>query len=151
MAQFDETDQRILSLLGDNAREKASEMAGRLNISASAVRRRIARLEESGVIAKYTAVLDHDKVGSSVEAYVELTFEGGADVQAILREAVERPEVREASTLAGDPDAIVRVRVKDAEHLRDTVTRLRQMASVTGSKTLVALGRMRHVAEHPQG
>jgi Lrp/AsnC family leucine-responsive transcriptional regulator len=150
MAQLDDIDQKILSLLGDNARGKASDMAERLNISASAVRRRITRLERSGVIAKYTAVLDHEKVGNSMEAYVELTFHGGADVQAILSAAIQRPEVREASTLAGDPDAIVRLRVKDAEHLRETVTKLRQMDSVTGSKTLVALGRMRHVAEHPE-
>ena len=104
-------------------------------------------LEESGIIDHYTVVIDHEKVGSSVEAYVELTFKGGADVQTILGEAMdEYSEIREASTLAGDLDAMVRLRVKDPDDLRDTVMRLRQLKSVTGSKTLFALGRMRQAS-----
>lgn len=145
--RLDDIDLTILDLLRDNARQTAAAIAPRVNLTPSAVRRRIARLEEREVIDHYTVVLDHDKVGPSVEAYVELTFEGGADVQAILRDAVKCPEVREASTLAGDPDALVRLRVRDSDHLRDTVMKLRQMKSVTGSKTLFALGRLRHVAE----
>lgn len=144
---LDEIDKEILDLLRGNARQTATAIATHVGLTPGAVRRRIAKLEAGGVIDHYTVVLDHDKVGPSVEAYVELTFEGGADVQAILREAVKKREVREASTLAGDPDALVRLRVRDADHLRDTVMWLRQMSSVTGSKTLFALGRLRHVAE----
>lgn len=144
---LDDIDRKILELLGDNARQSATAISAHVDLTPGAVRRRIVKLEEEEVIARYTVVLDHDKVGSSVEAYVELTFSGAADVQAILEEAVGWPEVREASTLAGDPDALIRLRVKDADHLRDTVMKLRQLKHVTGSKTLFALGRMRHLSE----
>jgi Lrp/AsnC family leucine-responsive transcriptional regulator len=144
---LDEIDRKILELLRDNARRSATSMATHVGLTPGAIRRRIANLEEEGVIDHYTVVLDHDKVGPSVEAYVELSFSGSADVQAILERAISWPEVREASTLAGDPDALVRLRVDDADHLRDTVIKLRQMQHVTGSKTLFALGRMRHVSE----
>ena len=146
---LDDIDRRILELLGENARQSATAISSHVALTPGAVRRRIAKLDEEGVIARYTVVLDHDKVGPSVEAYVELSFSGSADVQAILEEAVSWPEVREASTLAGDPDALVRLRVDDADHLRDTVIKLRQLKHVTGSKTLFALGRMRHLSERP--
>lgn len=156
MPKLDDIDKEILRYLRANGREKANAIADRLKttagvtISGGAVRRRVARLEEEDVIAGYTVVVNHEKVDRSIEAYVELTFEGKADVQRILRGALEDPEVREASTLAGEPDAVVRVRADDVGGLRDVVTRLRELESVTGSKTLVALGRLRHVAKYPQ-
>jgi Lrp/AsnC family leucine-responsive transcriptional regulator len=79
-----------------------------MELSATAVRRRITSLEEAGVIVTYTAVLDHSRVERTLEAYVELDFASRTDVQAFLADAVSRPEVREASTLAGQPGAILR-------------------------------------------
>ena len=99
------------------------------------------------MIVTYTAVLDHSKVEPSLEAYVELDLTPHADVQAFLEEAVEKPEVREASALAGHPDAILRMRVYSVTHLRSVVTDLRKSDLVAGSKTMVALGRLRHVSK----
>jgi len=144
---LDATDDLILQMLGEDARQPATDMADRTGLSSAAVRRRIARLERLGVIAKYTVVLDHDQLEPSVEAYVGLSFAGDTNVQAILEELVKRPEVREASTLAGEPDAMVRLRVRNLDHLRDVVNEMRQSPGVTGSKTMVALGRMRHGAK----
>lgn len=143
---LDDVNREILQFLRDNARQTATAIAARIDLTPGAIRRRIAKLEQEGIVDHYTVVLDHDKVGPSVEAYVELSFSGSADVQAILERAVAWPEVREASTLAGDPDALIRLRVEDADHLRDTVMKLRRIKHVTGSKTLFALGRMRHVS-----
>ena len=142
----DPIDQEILRLLREDARQPAAAIAKEVTLSPAAVRRRIDRLVKAGVIQKYTVVVDHDKVGPSVEAYVELTFDSNADVHAFLVEAVKRPEVREASAITGDPDAMLRLRVRDVDHLRDVVIELRQSGPVTASKTLVALGRLRHVA-----
>jgi Lrp/AsnC family leucine-responsive transcriptional regulator len=146
---IDDIDRKILAHLTKNARQPAAAIAAHVDLTPSAVRRRVARLERLGVIAGYTVVLDHDRVGPSVEAYVELTFTGDTNVHALLIDALKRSEVREASTIAGDPDAIVRVRVDDLDQLRKVVTDLRQSGSVTGSKTLVVLGRLRHASVHP--
>lgn len=155
MAPLDPIDREILRLLGLDGRASVAAIADlvrenlEVEISASAVRRRIARLQDEGFIVKYTVVVDHEKVGRSVEAYVELTLEGDADAQEILEEAVKMEAVREASTLAGDPDAIVRVRVDQPAQLRRLVTKLRNLPGVVDSKTLVSLGRLRHVAKPP--
>jgi DNA-binding Lrp family transcriptional regulator len=135
----DETDEKILDLLRADGRQKASVIAESLGITAGAVRRRIGRLEDEGVITGYAVVVNHEKVNRSIEAYVELTFEGNADVEKVLRQALEDKRVREASTLAGEPDAIVRVRADDVHRLRDAVTKLRELEGVTGRLRYVAL------------
>jgi Lrp/AsnC family transcriptional regulator, leucine-responsive regulatory protein len=143
---LDEVDSAILDLLRQNARLPAATIAGRVNLTAGAVRRRIARLESRGVIDRYTVAVNHDKIGASIEAYIELSFAGGADVHSILRSAMRREEVREAMTIAGDVDALVRVRVRDLAELREAVVYLRTVGPVTGSRTRIVLGRWWHGA-----
>jgi DNA-binding Lrp family transcriptional regulator len=147
---IDEVDVRILGLLCSDARRTSAAIADDVGLSATAVRRRIVRLEHQGIIVTYTTVLNHAKVTPSIEAFVELDFTPDTDVEGFLTNAVKRPEIREASTLAGHPDAILRMRVRDVSHLREVVTDLRREEGVARSKTMVALDRVRNVAENGQ-
>jgi DNA-binding Lrp family transcriptional regulator len=137
----DETDRRILDLLRQDGRRTVSDIAKHVNLSPAPVKRRIDRLEQTGVIAGYTVVLDHKKVGPSIEAYTELRFVGDTDVDDILTSSTELPEVQEVMAIAGDPDALVHVRVDDVEHLQRVVNQLRRTGKVTGTKTLIVMGR----------
>jgi Lrp/AsnC family leucine-responsive transcriptional regulator len=69
---LDDIDHAILGLLRDDARRTVKDIAERVNLSPAPVKRRIDRLERIGVIAGYTLVLDHSKVGPSIEAFTEL-------------------------------------------------------------------------------
>ena len=112
-----------------------------MNLSPAPVKRRIDRLEQLGVITGYTVSVDHALIGPSIEAFTELRFAGDADIDEILG-AVERiPEIREVFTMAGDPDALLRIRVNDVEHLKAVVNQLRRTGRVTGTKTLMVLDR----------
>jgi DNA-binding Lrp family transcriptional regulator len=137
---IDETDKAILDLLREDARRTVSDIAEHVNLSPAPVKRRIDRLEETGVIAGYTVVLDHRKVGPSIEAYTELRFAGDTDVDDILNSASGLPEVQEVFAIAGDPDALIRMRVDDVEHLQRVVNELRRSGNVTGTKTLIVMG-----------
>jgi len=138
--RLDETDRAIVDLLRQDARRTIADIAERVALSPAPVKRRIERLERAGVIAGYTVVLDHAKLGSSVEAFCELRFAGDTDVDHILETAVDIPEVYELFTTAGDPDALARIRVDDVEHLKQVINRLRLSGRVTGTKTLMVLG-----------
>lgn len=138
---LDDIDALILERLRENAREPATSIAKHVSLTAGAVRRRIERLERLGVIEGYTVVVDYDKGATSIEAYIELSFAGESDVHSSLENAMRQPEVREAMTIAGDPDALVRVCVRDLHHLREVVMGLRTIGSVTGSTTKIVLGR----------
>ncbi|MCQ8828684.1 Lrp/AsnC ligand binding domain-containing protein [Streptomyces malaysiensis] len=57
-----------------------------------------------------------------------------------VRTAYAVPEVQAVFTIAGDPDALVNVRVRDIEHLQQVIDALRRAGQVTGTKTLTVLG-----------
>jgi Lrp/AsnC family leucine-responsive transcriptional regulator len=137
---LDELDRRILELLVEDGRRSASELGRRVGLSPAAAKRRIDRLEQLGVIRGYRAVLDHARLGSQIEAFVELRFAGATQVDDIESTVSGLAEVVEAFTTAGDPDALVRVRATDLDHLKRVVDRIRRSGKVTGTKTLIVLG-----------
>jgi len=137
---LDAVDREILELLRIDARRTIADVAARVNLSPAPVKRRIDRLERIGVIAGYTTVVDHHKLGPTIEAFTELRFAGDAAVDDILGVAAALPEVVELFTTAGDPDALMRIRVDDVEHLKETINRLRGSGRVIGTKTLMVLG-----------
>jgi DNA-binding Lrp family transcriptional regulator len=144
---LDTTDRRILELLVEDARRSASAIGRLVGLSPPAAKRRLDRLEADGVIRGYTAILDHTRLGEHISAFIELRFAPGTQVADIDTAVVDLPEVVESFTLAGDPDALVRVRVRDLEHLKDLVDRIRRGRrggpKVLGTRTAIVLGRTR--------
>jgi DNA-binding Lrp family transcriptional regulator len=140
-AELDDVDLRILELLSEDARRTITDIAARVSLSAAPVKRRLERLERIGVIAGYTVVLDHGRIGPAIDAFTELRFAGSTDIDDILDPIKELPEVREIFLTAGDPDALIRIRVDDVAHLRRIVTILRRSGRVSGTKTLIVLER----------
>ena len=137
---LDDLDRRILELLVEDGRRSASELGRRVGLSPAAAKRRIDRLEQIGVIGGYRAVLDHTRLGSQIEAFIELRFAGSTQVDDIESTVSGLTEVVEAFTTAGDPDALVRVRATDLDHLKRVVDVIRRSGRVTGTKTLIVLG-----------
>lgn len=142
---LDPTDRRILDLLIQDARRSASEVGRLVGLSPPAAKRRIDRLEGDGFIRGYTAVVDHRLLGGHIEAFIELRFAPATQVDEIDTAVVDLPGVVESFTLAGDPDALVRVRVRDLEHLKSVVDRIRRGRrggpKVLGTRTIIVLGR----------
>lgn len=140
----DALDQRILELLVQDARRSASEIGRLVSLSPAAAKRRIDRLEETGYIRGYTALLDHGRLGGHLEAFCELRFAPGTQVDDIDSAVAGLPELVESFTLAGDPDALVRLRVTDVDHLKTVIDRVRRGrrggAKIIGTKTLIVLG-----------
>jgi DNA-binding Lrp family transcriptional regulator len=142
--ELDAVDGRILELLVSDARRSASEIGRLVGLSPAAAKRRIDRLEETGYIRGYTAVLDHAMLGSHLEAFTELRFAPGTQVDEIEKAVADLPELVEAFTLAGDPDALIRLRVRDVDHLKGVLDRVRRGkerdVKITETKTLIVLG-----------
>jgi DNA-binding Lrp family transcriptional regulator len=139
-ADLDATDRTILDLLAENARRTLGDIGERVGLSAPAVKRRIDRLEAAGVILGYTTRVNHAKLGRPLEAFTELRFSGDARVDSIAGIADGIPEVEAVFTIAGDPDALVWIRVSDVQQLKRVIDRLRGRGDVIGTKTLIVLG-----------
>jgi Lrp/AsnC family leucine-responsive transcriptional regulator len=137
---LDATDDHILRLLLTDGRRSASDVGRLVGLSPAAAKRRIDRLEAMGVISGYKAVIEHAKFGRYVEAFTELRFAGTTQVDDIDRACADLPELVEAFTIAGDPDALVRLRVRDLDHLKRVIDQIRRTGRVSGTKTLIVLG-----------
>jgi Lrp/AsnC family transcriptional regulator, leucine-responsive regulatory protein len=137
---LDGIDREIVDLLVRDGRRTLAEIGKTVGLSAPAVKRRLDRLEAEGVITGYTARVDHGKLGRAIEAFTELRFAGRTKVADIAGIAAELPEVEAVHTIAGDPDALVHLRVRDVADLTRVIDLLRRTGKVTGTKTLIVLG-----------
>jgi Lrp/AsnC family transcriptional regulator, leucine-responsive regulatory protein len=132
--ELDAIDRRILAILQEDGRLSNQEIAERVNLSPSPCLRRIRRLEESGVIRGYVALLDAQKLGLDLLAYVNVRLEKrggpaaattrdglaartGATHAELFRAAVQTwPEVVGCHAMTGDMDFLLRVQVEDMAH-----------------------------------
>jgi len=137
---IDPTDRAIIGSLQRNARSTYGDIGQLVGLSAPAVKRRMDKLEEEGVILQYTAVVDHARMGRPLEAFTEVRFSGDTGVDAIANLGEGIPEIEAVFTTAGDPDALVWLRVKDVRDLKRVIDQLRSSGKVTGTKTMMVLG-----------
>lgn len=135
---LDSIDRQILDLLRVNARMPVSEIARRVGLSGAPVSRRIERMETDGVIQGYVAIVSDAAVGE-LDAFTEIRLTGDTDTREIEEIARQVPEVQQYYTIAGDPDALVRFRVRDVEHLQKVVNAIRRTGIVAGTKTLIVM------------
>ncbi|MDR3659116.1 MAG: Lrp/AsnC family transcriptional regulator [Mycobacterium sp.] len=139
MEHVDETDERILAELADNARATFAEIGQRVNLSAPAVKRRVDRLVAAGVIRGFTTIVDRNVIGWGTEAYVQVYCQGTI-TPAQLRQAWERiPEVVAAATVTGTSDAILHLLTRDMRHLEEVLERIRGSAAIERSESIVVL------------
>jgi DNA-binding Lrp family transcriptional regulator len=135
----DEIDRQIVALLRAGARRSFRQVGEAVGLSAPAVKRRVDRLEAAGVITGYTAVLDPEQFGWSMQAVVFLYCEGTMPADEV-RTAVEgHPEVVAAYTVAGEASAILVVRASDTRHLERLLEGLREHRGVLRTQTQIVL------------
>lgn len=111
MASLDPIDFRILRELQRDARISNHDLAKRVGLSPSPCWRRVKRLEETGVIASYAALLDPEKVGLQLMAYAQVHLENHHhETVRQFDEAIEsRPEILECCSMSGDYDYLLKV------------------------------------------
>ncbi|WP_456818662.1 Lrp/AsnC family transcriptional regulator [Cellulomonas sp. URHB0016] len=150
-AALDPLDTAILRVLATDARATFAQVGTRVSLSAPAVKRRVDRLRERGVIRGFTVRLDPGAMGWHTEAFVEL-FCHGSTSPATMRDAVEQyPEVVAASTVTGDVDLMVQVRARDMRHLERVVERLAAEPFVSRTRSTVVLSALVRRPEVPGG
>lgn len=135
---MDDTDRAIVELLRTDARMPVSDIARRVGLSAAPVARRIERMEKTGVIQGYVAVVNDGATGE-LDAFTEIRLHGGIDTRELEEIARQVPEVQQYFTIAGDPDGLVRFRVRNVEHLQQVVNAIRRTGIVAGTKTLIVM------------
>ncbi len=115
------TEERILSVLEEDAQASCAEIADRAGVSKPTVRKYIDRLEEKGVIVGYSAEVDPKKLSSQSIAMVGMDVDSGQYVGA-TRELKELDEVQALYTSSGDHMLMAEVRAGDGDELGDVIS-----------------------------
>jgi Lrp/AsnC family transcriptional regulator, leucine-responsive regulatory protein len=128
----DRTDWALLGELQRDGRASFAELARAVSMSPSAVTERVRRLEETGVIAGYRAVIDPLRVGLDVMAFVRLRYPTGnyRPFHALLDST---PEIVEAHHVTGEDCFVLKVLARSMRHLEEITGRIAGLGSVTTS------------------
>ena len=115
----DEKDRLLLNYLQDNARMTSAELGNLVELSPSGVQKRLRKLEESGVIDKYATVINRKSLGFGLTVFVQVTLQGHtreavAEFDRIMQHTTE---VLECHRVTGGADYLLKVIVRDHEHL----------------------------------
>ncbi len=147
MEKLTDADKRILRELQKNAKLSNAELAQLCNLSSSACHRRVRELENSGVIAKYIALLDAKKIGNKTVVFVEITLSGQSQetFEAFENAVVTLPNLLECHLMAGTADYQLKLIAKDAEDFaylhRNYLSRLPGVANMQSSFALKTVHR----------
>jgi DNA-binding Lrp family transcriptional regulator len=139
---MDALDAQIVALLVEDARRPYGDIGKHVSLSAPAVKRRVDRLRAAGALRGFTAVVDHASLGSSTEALVELFFAPGTLLDEVARTLDRHPEVVEAWSVTGAPDAIARVRTRDNADLERVIMEIQREGPVERTRSQVVLSQL---------
>ncbi|MFI5688477.1 Lrp/AsnC family transcriptional regulator [Streptomyces sp. NPDC051636] len=136
---MDETDRRILHELVRDARASLEHLGRVSGLAPSSVKRRIARLEDSGVIRGYTVQLNHRALGVGVKALLAVYVAPGTSRESLIASLSKEEEIVRAWTTAGQSDALALVHVRDTDHLEEVILRLQRMPGFAHTRTQILL------------
>ena len=156
ITELDKLDRAILGRLQTNGRETYDVIGAAVGLSASAVLRRVKRLEEVGVIDRYVALVRPEAVGLGLTAYLnvrleKLTERHKRNPMDQFRASVQTwPEVVECAALTGEMDYLLRVVVQDMAHYsRFIMESLLKHPSVQDCKSSFVLQRLKNTTALP--
>lgn len=139
---LDAIDKQLLAHLQQDSKRTNKELSLKLNLSVTAVFERIKKLERHGVIRRYVALIDPEKVnlGVIVFCHVKLEKHAKGAITHFEAEVKKLSEVLECFHVSGEYDYLLKVIVKDMEHFRkfmvDKLTTLQYIGSTQSSFTI---------------
>jgi DNA-binding Lrp family transcriptional regulator len=153
MAQsLDEKDRIMLKHLQQDARTSNTELARRVDLSAPGLQKRLRKLERSGVITGYVALVDPEAVGYDMLCFVQVTLQRH-EPQAIARFRAlvqTMPEVLECHHITGEYDYLLKVVLRNRKHLERFLTEtLTPIAGMDKLRTSLVLSEIKATTAVP--
>jgi Lrp/AsnC family leucine-responsive transcriptional regulator len=129
---LDDADRRILAALQRDGRASYAELGRTVAMSPSAVTERVRRLEAAGVVTGYTAVVDPERLGLTVLAFVRLRYPHG-NYRPFTALLDSTPEIVEAHHVTGEDCFVLKVSTRSMRHLEAVTGRIAGLGPVTTS------------------
>ncbi len=150
--EFERGDTQILRTLQLEGRISNQELADRVGMSTSPCWRRVRRLEESGVIKGYQAILDRKKVGLGVLAFIQVQIDSHseAEAQSFEQEVLKLDEVVACYSIAGGADFLLQVVAADLDSYADfAMAVVRRLPRIKAMQTMFVLKEIKPLSALP--
>lgn len=140
---LDSLDAKILEVLQENARVSISDLSKRINLSLSAVSERLKKLESSGVIEQYTAILNPKEMDRDLQALMMVSVDGSGDMKELINLVNSSDEIIDCYFIAGACDYILKIATKDTDSLAALVVKVKSIKGVKTTETNVFLSKIK--------
>ena len=137
--ELDAIDIQILALLQEHCKMPLAKIGQRVGLSAPAVIERIKKLEESGVITGYTALLDARKLGCDITAFIGVLTSHPKSIRDVEQQIESRQEVLECHHVTGGYTLLLKVKTANTTTLEELISHLRSIEGVSRTETMVVL------------
>ena len=134
---MEDIDRRILELLAADGRMSYTDLGKATGLSTSAVHQRVKRLETRRFIKSYAAVIDYDRVGLPLTAFISIRPIDPSQPDDSPDRLRDITEIESCWSVAGDQSYILKVRVATPGDLEDLLARIRAAANVSTRTTIV--------------
>jgi DNA-binding Lrp family transcriptional regulator len=138
IATMDETDQKLLAMLRQDARLTVAALAARLKVSRGTVTNRIRRLEDDGVIVGYTVRLRPDVQHNSILAWMSIAVDGN-QTRAVISHLLGEPGVAALHDTNGRWDLLAELRAESLQELAQVLERIRLLKGISNTETSIHL------------
>ena len=135
---MDDTDQKLIALLRQNARESVATLAARLKVSRGTVTNRITKLEDQGLIVGYTVRLRPDVQSNDIRAWMSIAVEGNT-TRAVIATLLGEPGVATLHDTNGRWDLLAELRAANLADLSSVLERIRLVKGIRNTETSIHL------------
>ena len=134
-------DSKLLDRLQKDGRASWADLGKLVGLTPPAAAERVRKLEESGVIRGFTAVVDPSSVGAGLTSMVFVTIDRPKDRKPFLDLVNRLPEIQECHHVAGDHDYLLKIRCRGTADLERVVSEeIKSLSGVVRTYTIIVMG-----------
>ncbi|MDI6401212.1 Lrp/AsnC family transcriptional regulator [Balneolaceae bacterium ANBcel3] len=149
MHHLDDIDIAILKHLQKNGRAQRNKIAKIVNLSVPSVSERMRKLEEKKLIDGYHAVLNAQKFGFDIIAYIFVEVDNSSYHSSFVNSVVQEPEVQECHSITGDGSHILKIATKNTVSLERLLSRIQSWEGVKKTRSNIVLSTFKETREIP--
>ncbi|KAA3630930.1 MAG: winged helix-turn-helix transcriptional regulator [Bacteroidetes bacterium] len=137
---LDDLDKKILSILMENAKRAYSEIGQQLYVSGGTIHVRMKKMEEMGLVKGYNLVVDHNKLGYDIVAFLGIYLDKSSLFDEVSDELKKIPEVVGAHYTTGQYSIFAKIVCRDTNHLKDLLhDKIQKINGVQRTETFISL------------
>ena len=124
MLKIDKSDKKILMILQNNGKISNTKLAERISLTAPATLKRVKKLQKSGFIVGYKAILDKKKLGKGLTCFIALNLDhhGKRNTGYLIERYLKKlNEIEEIHLVTGRHDYLIKINLRDVDELKDFI------------------------------